>query len=64
MVAKSYAEVVLFSETLRNYKRFQVDQGWRLYGVLVHGEKSGVFLRDESEVEWSEQGCKRQWEKR
>ena len=30
-----------------------------LYGVLVHGKKSGVLLRDDWAVKWKEQGCKR-----
>ena len=54
----------MFPELFEITRCFKWIKAGDLYGVLVHGEKSGIFLRDECAVEWSEQGCKRQWGKR
>ena len=64
VIAKSSIEVVLFSELFETTRGFKWIKAGNLYCVLVHWEKSGVFLRDKWAVEWCEQGCKRQWRNR
>ena len=62
-VAKSHAEVVLFTELCETVEGIKWIKAGDLYGVLIHGKKSGVFLRDLWAVEWKEQGYKRQCER-
>ena len=59
-VAKSHAEVVLFTELCETVEGIKWIKAGDLYGVLIHGKKSGVFLRDLWAVDWKEQGYKRQ----
>ena len=47
VVASSRTEVVLFLELLEDEPGIKWIMSKELYGVLIHGKKSGVFLRDE-----------------
>ena len=58
-IAKSAAEIVLLSELDEKESGIKWIKAQDLFGVLIHGNKSGVFLRDECALKWKEQGYKR-----
>ena len=63
-IAKSEVELVLFSEMNEETPGIKWIKSKELYGVLVHGKCSGVFLRDLWAVNWLDQGCQRECGKR
>ena len=63
-IAKSEVELVLFSEMNEETPGIKWIKSKELYGVLVHGKCSGVFLRDLWAVNWRDQGCQRECGKR
>ena len=58
-IGKSAAEVAMLTEMKETETGMEWIKSQDLYGVLVHGKKSGVLLRDDWAVKWKEQGCKR-----
>ncbi|XP_075264195.1 uncharacterized protein LOC142356111 [Convolutriloba macropyga] len=59
VIAENNVEVVMLSEMLEQYPGIKWVKSRELYGVLVHGKRSGVFLKGEWAVKWKQQGCKK-----
>ena len=55
-IAKTDTEIVLFSELAEEKEGVLWVKARDLYGVLIYGKKSGVFLRDSWALDWREQG--------
>ena len=58
-IAKTKAEVVLFSELREDVRGIKWIKAKELFGVLIQGNKSAVFLRDEWALDWRDQGSKK-----
>ena len=56
---KREVEVILFTELHEETEGLQRIKSGDLYGVLVHGKKSGIFLRDVWATNWKDQGYRR-----
>ena len=58
-ISKSSAEVVLLTELSEPDSRITWLKAKDVYGVLIHSGCSAVFLREEWEVDWKDQGGKK-----
>ena len=58
-ISKSNAEVVLLSELREKEEGMKWIKAKDMFGVLIHGKRSGIILRDEWALDWRDQGCKR-----
>ena len=60
-ISKSQAEIVLLSELKEEEPGIKWIKTKDLYGVLVHGKRSGIILRDGWATDWREQGYVREY---
>ena len=60
VISMSRAEIVFLSELNEQAAAMQWVKSRELYGVPIHGKKSGTFLRDIWAVNWRDQGGKRE----
>ena len=60
VISRSRAEVVFLSELNEQAAAMQWVKSRELYGVLIHGKKSAIFLRAIWAVNWLDQGGKRE----
>ena len=60
VVAENKAEIVMFTELLEETPAIKWVKAKDLYGVLIHGKRSGIFLKGEWATLWKQQGCKRE----
>ena len=58
-INKSNAEVVLLSELREKEEGMKWIKAKDMFGVLIHGKRSRIILRDEWALDWRDQGCKR-----
>ena len=59
IVSRSKAEIVFLTELREEKEGIKWIKAGDLFGVLVHGMKSGVLLRDAWAMDWKDQGEKR-----
>ena len=59
VIWENQVEVVMVSEMMEEQPGIKWIKAKELFGALVHGTRSGVFLRGEWAMNWKQQGSKR-----
>ena len=55
VIGMSNADVVLFTELREEQEGVKWIKAKEIFGILIHGKKSGVFLRDALATKWSDE---------
>ena len=55
VIGRSNADVVLFTELREEQEGVKWIKAKEIFGILIHGKKSGVFLRDALATKWSDE---------